>query len=69
LQRVTALPTRDVIHKKARRQMLQSGWSAAKELIRQLSLKVSFTGVAQTGRMLDSFMTRPAVSRMTARDG
>jgi hypothetical protein len=58
LQRVTPLPTRDVIHKKARRQMRQSGWSAADELIRQLVLTLSFTAVAQTGQMLDSFMTR-----------
>jgi hypothetical protein len=58
LQRVTASPTRNVIHKKARRQMRQSGWSAAEELIRQLTLTLSFTGMAQTGQMLDSFVTR-----------
>jgi hypothetical protein len=66
LQRVTALPTRDVIHKKARRQMHQSGWSAADESIRQLVSTLSFTAVAQTGQMLDSFMTR---APRTARDG
>jgi hypothetical protein len=38
--------------------MRQSGWSAADELIRQLVLTLSFTAVAQTGQMLDSFMTR-----------
>jgi hypothetical protein len=58
LQRVTALPTRDVIHKKARRQMRQSGRSAAKESIRQSKLTLSFTCMAQTGQILVSFMTR-----------
>jgi hypothetical protein len=40
-----------------------------RRMIRQLALILSFTGVAQTGQMLDSFMTRAAVSCMTARDG